>query len=174
MSPELGAPVAAQVCINYADVLGCSCGHEDLSQAALVHHTFTNERDQIMCQSLQRAAQTSSQCVVGIVGSAHVQGIIKYWNLSSSSDTASSYNMSTEPLQQEQASSPVEQGIRRALLQRFVELSCSSAVCADMQRQLIPLPPEALHAYNVTQELYGSPRMLLAALPREHLHKVRL
>lgn len=64
------------------------------------------------------------------------------------------------------------QGVRRALLETFLELSCSPPVCADMQRHLPVLPPEAEEAYACTQQLYGSPRMLLAALPREHLSKV--
>ena len=65
------------------------------------------------------------------------------------------------------------QGVRRAFLERFIELSCSSAVYADMQRQLSPLPAEAVVPYVLTRELYGSPRMLLAMLPQEYLHKVR-
>ncbi|KAL0053886.1 hypothetical protein WJX82_000636 [Trebouxia sp. C0006] len=59
-----------------------------------------------------------------------------------------------------------------------LDLAIEAQVCinhadfyADMQRQLSPLPAEAVHPYALTQELYGSPRMLLAMLPPEHLHK---
>ena len=65
------------------------------------------------------------------------------------------------------------QGIKRAMLERFIELSCNAAVCAELQQQLSPLPAEALWAYEHVQQLYGSStRMMLAALPQEHLSKV--
>ncbi len=164
--------VTFQVCINYADSLESSCGHEDLSKAAVVHRIFTTERDRVLCQSLQQSSRNQSQCVVGIVGTAHVPGIIEQWKLSTT-DTALQNRRLSGVQRPAQSEDVTLQGVRRALLDRFLELSCSSAVCADMQRQLTPLPHRAMHAYAFTQELYGSPRMLLAALPQEHLDKVR-
>lgn len=174
--------VPLQVCINFTDALGTSCGHADLSSAAVVHQIFTAERDQMLCHSLQHASLRHQQlplqhpdCVLGVVGVAHIPGIIHCWedgigNSMAGVDTqfpGTDVHVTAVPLEDAEA-----QGVRRALLEAFLGLSCSSAVCADMQRHLPALPPEAEEAYACTRELYGSPRMLLAALPREHLNKV--
>lgn len=171
-----------QVCINFTDALGSSCGHADLSSAAVVHQIFTAERDEVLCHSLQHASlrhQPSSlrqpDCVLGVVGVAHIPGIIRCWEAEIGNSmagvdkqlSASKLNQTAVLVEDAQA-----QGVRRALLETFLGLSCSPAVCADMQRHLPVLPSEAEEAYACTRELYGSPRMLLAALPREHLNKV--
>ena len=150
--------------------MGSSCGHDNLSRAAVVHHIFTTERDYVLCQSLQRAAQSELQCVVGVVGSAHVPGIVRFWNTEAACSAAPPHQTQSRGMELNDTMS--NQGVKRALLERFLELSSSSAVCADMQHQLPPLPSEAMQAYAFTHELYGSPRMLLAFLPREHLQKV--
>ena len=163
-----------QVCINFSDALGVSCGHFDLSSAAAVHQIFTIERDFVLCHSLQQSSLNQSQCVLGVVGVAHIPGILQCWDADTTCGTAADKHFSICHLQP--TAVPVEdaeaQGSRRALLENFLDLSCSAAVCADMQRHLPVLPPGAEEAYACTRELYGSPRMLLAALPREHLDKV--
>ncbi|KAL0018574.1 hypothetical protein WJX79_006522, partial [Trebouxia sp. C0005] len=146
--------------------------YADLRQAAETHHVFTTEHDRILCQSLQQSSQNQSQCVVGVVGIAHVPGIIQQWDSDKRGCTPEHPHTSAAPHVQAQAGDGALQGVRRALLERFIELSCSSAVFADIQRQLSPLPAGAVHPYALTQELYGSPRMLLAMLPQGHLHKV--
>ncbi|DBA88644.1 TPA: hypothetical protein ACH3X2_000282 [Trebouxia sp. C0005] len=170
---DLDLAIEAQVCINHADCLSDSYGYADLRQAAETHHVFTTEHDRILCQSLQQSSQNQSQCVVGVVGIAHVPGIIQQWDSDKRGCTPEHPHTSAAPHVQAQAGDGALQGVRRALLERFIELSCSSAVFADIQRQLSPLPAGAVHPYALTQELYGSPRMLLAMLPQGHLHKVR-
>ena len=171
-----------QVCINFTDALGTSCGHTDLSRAAVVHQIFTAERDQVLCHSLQHASlrhqQSPSQhpdCVLGVVGVAHVPGIIRCWE-DGIDNSMAGVDKQFPGTDLHKLAVPVEdaeaQGVRRALLETFLGLSCSPAVCADMQRHLPVLPPDAEEVYACTRELYGSPRMLLAALPREHLDKV--
>ena len=161
--------------INFSDALGVSCGHTDLSSAEVVHQIFTIERDRVLCHSLQQSSLNQSQCVLGVVGVAHIPGIIQCWDGDTASGMAGVDKHSAIHHLQETAV-PVEdaeaQGVRRALIQNFLELSCSEAVCADMQRHLPVLPLPAEEAYACSRELYGSPRMLLAALPREHLGKV--
>ena len=163
-----------QVCINFSDALRVSCGHLDLSSAAVVHQIFTMDRDSVLCHSLQQSSLNQSQCVLGVVGVAHIPGILQCWDADTTCGMAADKHFSTDNWRQ--TAVPMEdveaQGVRRALLENFLELSCSAAVCADMQRHLPVLPPEAEVAYACTRELYGSPRMLLAALPREHLDKV--
>ena len=164
-----------QVCINFSDAMGTRCGFDDLSSATTVHQVFTTERDVMLCHSLQQSSLNQPRCVVGVVGVAHISGIIQCWEASTSSLSTGVFKESYVQ-HQEQVPGLVEdagaQGVRRALLETFLELSCSPAVCADMQRQLPALPFEAEETYGCSRELYGSPRMLLAALPREHLSKV--
>lgn len=63
-------------------------------------------------------------------------------------------------------------GVRRALLESVLALSCSGAVTDDLAAVLGPLPPEALEHYALGRELYGSTRMLLACLPDQALARV--
>lgn len=169
---DLDQAVEAQACINFADTLGHACGHDDLSRAARVHQIFTLERDQALCQSLQHWSMKQPECVLGVVGVAHVPGIVQCWQASTSSSKADDVQQSgIKPCYGLFHEDYVAQGVRRALLERFLELSCSAAVCADMQQQLPALPSDAEEAYWCTRELYGSPRMLLAALPRQYLDK---
>ncbi|KAL3137012.1 hypothetical protein ABBQ32_006603 [Trebouxia sp. C0010 RCD-2024] len=171
---DLDKAIAAQACINFSDALGRPCGHDDLSSAAVVHQIFTAERDLMLCRSLQQSSANQPHCVIGVVGVAHVPGIMQCWE-ASTSDFLTVPHEQAFVLNSQQNSALVEgaeaQGVRRALLENFLELSCPPAVCADMQRQLPVLPSEAEETYACTRELYGSPRMLLAALPREHLDK---
>ena len=218
--------MSLQACINYGDHLEVSLGHDDLSASPTVHRIFTTERDAIISQELQSASQHQSDCIVGIVGSGHVPGILHSWNASEDSaagagvvpsaydsDLTQQQGPQVVPLANEvnltqqqgpkvgplsnqasltqqknpqvvpmadEASLPqheefTTQGVKRAMLERFIELSCNAAVCAELQQQLSPLPVEALWAYEHVQQLYGSStRMMLAALPREHLSKVTL
>ena len=63
-------------------------------------------------------------------------------------------------------------GVRRALLESLLALSCSGAVTDDLAAVLGPLPDQALEPYAYARELYGSTRMLLACLPDEALARV--
>ena len=184
---------AMQACINYADQLGSSCGYDDLSASGTVHRIFTTERDILMCQQLQLASQHKSHCIVGIVGAAHVPGICEYWHEDTISAAADVVNQpfpdATETFQGSdgqsgcqpgmnaskvpETSKATSEGVRRALLERFIELSCDADLWATMRDELAPLQPEAQKAYEHVQEIYGSHRMLLAALPEEHLAKVQ-
>lgn len=166
-----------QVCINFSDALGVPCGCNDLSSAAAVHQIFTAERDLILCRSLQQSSLNQSQCVVGVVGIAHVPGIMQCWEASTSDCVTAPHEQSVVDNRQQMVALVEDaeaQGVRRALLESFLQLSCSPAVCADMQLQLPALPLEAEETYACSRELYGSPRMLLAALPKQHLDKVSI
>ena len=54
----------------------------------------------------------------------------------------------------------------------MLRLSCVDSVLADMHHSLGPVPADQAGAYNLTRELYGTTRMLLACLPRADLAKV--
>ena len=65
-----------------------------------------------------------------------------------------------------------QQGVRRALLESVVRLSCRDSVTADLATILEPVPEDELPSYQLTHELYGSTRMLLACLTKEQLAQV--
>ena len=65
-------------------------------------------------------------------------------------------------------------GVRRALMESMLRLSCRDSVLADASISLGPVPDEHAHAYCLTTELYGNTRMLLACLTEAELAKVML
>lgn len=65
-------------------------------------------------------------------------------------------------------------GVRRALLERLIDLMALPEVAADLRAALPVLAPGAAAAAHADAlELYGAPRMLLACLTREQLALVR-
>lgn len=65
-------------------------------------------------------------------------------------------------------------GVRRALLERLIDLMALPEVAADLRAALPVLAPGAASAAHADAlELYGAPRMLLACLTREQLAMVR-
>ena len=65
-------------------------------------------------------------------------------------------------------------GVRRALLERLIDLMALPEVAADLRAALPVLAPGAASAAHANAlELYGAPRMLLACLTREQLALVR-
>ena len=63
-------------------------------------------------------------------------------------------------------------GVRRALVESMLRLSCRDSVLADVSHSLGPVPADQAHAYNLTRETYGTTRMLLACLSQADLAKV--
>ncbi len=63
-------------------------------------------------------------------------------------------------------------GIRRALVTAALRLCCSEEVLAEYDRVMGPLPAAQQRAWEVTTEIYGSTRMLLAVLPPQELAAV--
>ena len=65
-------------------------------------------------------------------------------------------------------------GVRRALLERLIDLMALPEVVEDLRAMLPGLAPGAASAAHADAlELYGAPRMLLACLTREQLALVR-
>ena len=63
-------------------------------------------------------------------------------------------------------------GVRRALMESTLRLSCRDSVLADASISLGTVPDEHAHAYCLTTELYGNTRMLLACLTESELAEV--
>ena len=163
-------PILMQAGINYADMLGHSLQHQDLSAAPCVHRIHIAERDALMCNSLKQAALEEPGCIVGVVGADHLQGICSQWT--SPTDYCCSQQQLCEKQTPAAEESPDVVGARRALLERFFELSSSPATCAALQHFLPALSAEACEAYDLTKEIYGSHRMMLASLSPQDLAKV--
>ena len=72
----------------------------------------------------------------------------------------------------EAAEDHAARGVRRALLESVLALSCSDAVTDNLAAALGPLPDQAAEAHALARELYGGTRMLLACLPDEALARV--
>lgn len=155
-------------------MLGHSLQHADLRAATVVHHIHITERDALICSVLERAASQQSGPVVGVVGADHLQGICSLWAAASHAQYARKQQQSQalDLAAAEESSNVV--GARRALFERFFELSSSPATCAALQQFLPPLPAEAVEAFELTTEIYGSHRMMLASLCRQDLTKVSL
>ena len=65
-------------------------------------------------------------------------------------------------------------GVQRALVESMLRLSCRDTVLTHVSASLVPVPDDQAHVYNLTLELYGTTRMLLACLTRSELAKVGL
>lgn len=169
---DLDAGVGVQCCINYSDMLGQRLQHSSLEAAAVVHNVHILQRDAILTYSLQRAASRQSSMVVGVVGADHLEGIAKYWDMPARQYLQEAERHSMTTLASSEPDTPDYQGVKRALFERFFDLSASPATCAAMQQYLAPLTDEALEAYELTWEIYGNSRMMLACLNQADLKKV--
>ena len=78
------------------------------------------------------------------------------------------------PITDSSASDPDSEtaGVRRALAESMLRLSCRDSVLSDIYQSLGPVPKGQAHAHNLTTELYGTTRMLLACLSQADLAKV--
>lgn len=153
-------------------MLGQRLQHSSLEAAAVVHNVHILQRDAIMTHGLQQAASRQSRMVVGVVGADHVEGIAKHWDVPARQHLQEGERQSMTLLASSETDTPDYQGVKRALFERFFDLSASPATCAAMQRYLPPLTDEALEAYELTWEIYGSSRMMLACLNQADLMKV--
>ncbi|KAK9792062.1 hypothetical protein WJX73_001677 [Symbiochloris irregularis] len=73
---------------------------------------------------------------------------------------------------QQGASAAARQGIRRALVECVLRLSCGEGVLQEFQMYLPSLEPTEQEQYDAVTQLYGTPRMLLAVLSRQLLQRV--
>jgi hypothetical protein len=75
----------------------------------------------------------------------------------------------------EDENSPKQRALKRLLLERVLQLYCNVDFSEDIAAELGPLETlgeEGMRCYFEAAEVYGSTRMLMAALPKETLNKV--
>ena len=165
---DLDAAFAIQCWSNYHDLLSDTALEK--TSDVLTEKILFQERDAVLLKSLHEASVNAGKgsTIVGVVGAAHVPGMGKLWDSNSWKDISAQAVQVPDPIDED----PRQFGIRRALFDAVIRLTCREDVSMDAAMTLGPPPAEAMDAYELTSELYGTTRMLLATLPRERLEKV--
>jgi hypothetical protein len=176
---DLDAAFGIQCWSNYHDIL--SDTQLEKNSDVLTEKILFQERDAVLLKSLHDASiqvgglngeipdgQDQEAMVVGVVGSSHIPGMAKLWDTGSWTGIAAHATEIPAALDED----PRIFGIRRALFDAVIRMTCRGDVSMDAAMTLGPPPPEAMDAYELTSELYGSTRMLLATLSKEQLEMV--
>ncbi|EFN59718.1 expressed protein [Chlorella variabilis] len=159
---------------NYADLVRQAAPHHRaLASANATEAALLGERDAVMLSALHDA---SMQCgpgggVVGVVGASHLAGMQRLWD-SGGWRGMVAQGLLEAPTGPRTPETAEETGVRRALLDGVIRLSCRNDVQQDVRRVLGAVPPESHEAYSLAHELYGTTRMLLAVLDRQQLEEV--
>lgn len=135
----------------------------------VVHQLCLNRLPQ---QPLQGGRPSSLALVVG---SAHLPGLKHLWESGKwrelvgggSGDLGASQLLACPRLPA--PDTDPQYGLRRGLMEAMLRLSVTREVLADVDQVLGPVPPREGLAVEAIREVYGSPRMQLASLPREVL-----
>lgn len=167
---DLDVAFGLQCVSNYHDLL--SDNPMEKSCQNLTEKILFEERDAVLLKSLHDASLKvgDNGLVVGVVGSSHVPGMSRLWNEGIWQHIAE--QASEMPDVKAEDEEPRSFGIRRALFDGVIRLTCRPDVSYDAAMTLGPPPAASMDAYELTSELYGSTRMLLATLDREQLKTV--
>jgi hypothetical protein len=167
---DLDAAFGLQCASNYHDLLS----EDPLAKTSqnLTGKILFEERDAVLLKSLHDESLKvgSDGIVVGVVGSSHVPGMSRLWK--EDSWQRISQDATDIPGRKAEDEEPKSFGVRRALFDGVIRLTCRPDVSYDAAMTLGPPPAASMDAYELTSELYGSTRMLLATLDREQLKKV--
>lgn len=159
------------------------------TSGGLVEHIMITERDAVLLSSLHDASLAAGPgaTVVGVVGASHLAGMRHLWASDSWRALVDPAAVPTKggpaavaggalhaPEPSVGNEPPEAAGVRRALLESVLRLTCRRDVLNDLTAALPPAErgTPAGRAYALTQELYGCSRMLLAVLSREQLQEV--
>lgn len=167
---DLDEAFGLQCISNYHDLVSNSPLGKNSDN--LTERILFEERDAVLLKSLHDASLKVGPggLVVGVVGSSHVPGMLRLWNKDSWRTIAEqAIEVPNNKMEDEEARSF---GIRRALFDGVIRLTCRPDVSYDAAMTLGPPPAASMDAYELTSELYGSTRMLLATLDREQLKTV--
>lgn len=133
------------------------------------------ERDAVLLESLHKASLEAGEgaAVVGVVGASHLPGMRRLWEGEGWRKVVAAGAHDLPPRGSPEEEGTPEFGVRRALFDGVIRLTCRPDVTADIMATLgVPPPGPALEAYELAHELYGSCRMLLAVLERDQLAEV--
>lgn len=167
---DLDAAFGLQCVSNYHDMV--SDQQLQKNSDNITEKILFEERDAVLLKSLHDASLRVGPdgLVVGVVGSSHVPGMSRLWK-DDNWRTIAEHAMETPKAEFEDEDAR-SFGIRRALFDGVIRLTCRPDVSYDAAMTLGPPPAASMDAYELTSELYGSTRMLLATLNREQLKKV--
>ncbi|KAI3429568.1 hypothetical protein D9Q98_005655 [Chlorella vulgaris] len=165
VQPRAPAPPAPEPSETMTPVLGSR------AEAALL-----GERDAILLSAVHKASlQCGSRAsIVCVVGASHVAGMEQLWKSGRWRGMVAGQALLQAPSGPRRPETAEDAGVRRALLEGVIRLTCRTDVQQDVQRVLGAVPAESREAYSLAHELYGNARMLLAVLNREQLQDVCL
>ena len=178
---DLDRAFGLQSALNYHDLVSgmiSPFGGSEIEQKDVVEEIFISERDAALLWSLHNASlkvgEGQNKLIVGIVGASHLSGMQRLWK-----DETEWRNLASKALQ---LPSPhhitkiredgERLGVRRALLEALLRLSCRSEVLSDLNSILGPPSRDIEKSYSLTHETYGNCRMLLAVLDKDQLSEV--
>ncbi|CAL5227715.1 g10725 [Coccomyxa viridis] len=174
---DLDRTFGSQAALNYEESLSGQPAIAQRADYTLAQHIMQTEREAVLCQSLHKAANSRAAgqafrqpLVVGVVGEAHLEGIAELWENSRWQGVLDKIHEGG--VRDSENKDGQRAGVRRALAESVLRLSCVDSVLADVSSSLGPVPADQAHAYSLTRELYGTTRMLLACLPKADLAKV--
>ena len=168
---DLDVAFGMQSASNYHDIVSHMQLPKDPDTPSLTERILIEERDAVLLKSLREASLQagSNALVVGVVGSSHLSGMKRLWKAGTWEGIAAQAMHLPSDNRNE---SPIDFGVRRALFDGVIRLTCRPDVTYDAASTLGPPPRESMEAYELTSELYGSTRMLLATLDRDQLAEV--
>ena len=129
-----------------------------------------DERDTILSHTIyeEAVAEGVPGAVVAVVGSDHLAGVEKRWEeMVNSGGSSRASDEEIEDLLQAPETSQEHIGSRLAIMQRLLGLRCTESLVTDafeaLDQDMNKLQGDEIIAFNATAEIYGAPRMLLAA-----------
>jgi hypothetical protein len=171
---DLDYAFGLQSALNYHDLVAqMRPPTQDPAATGTTEQILIGERDAILLQSLYTASLEAGQgaTVVGVVGSSHLSGMRRLWTTDGWREVVNSGALEL-PKHCGEGETPEQIGVRRALFDGVIRLTCRIDVTNDIYETLGPPPEESFDVYDLTHELYGSSRMLLATLGKDQLEEV--
>ncbi|KAG2488998.1 hypothetical protein HYH03_012437 [Edaphochlamys debaryana] len=189
---DFDAGYARAATANYRSFLGLPPAPYDPAALGATERVAMQEREAVMlgvAAQLCRNALPSAPLELGgapasialVAGSAHLPGLRHLWDSGLwrqlLSPGAAEADLAASPLLAAPAApaapeSDPSYGLRRGLMAAMMKLSTTREVLADVERCLGPVPVAQQAVYDGVQEVYGSPRMQLACLPRDLLDRL--
>jgi len=171
---DLDYAFGLQSALNYHDLVAqMRPPTQDPAATGMTEQILIGERDAILLQSLYTASLEAGAgaTVVGVVGSSHLGGMRRLWATDGWREVLASGALEL-PKDCGEGESSEQIGVRRALFDGVIRLTCRNDVTNDIYETLGPPPEESFDVYDLTHELYGSSRMLLATLGKDQLEEV--
>jgi len=168
---DLDTAFGIQSVSNYHDLVSSMQLPKDPETPSLTERILIEERDAVLLKSLHEASLNAGtgNLVVGVVGCSHVLGMNRLWNNETWQEIAfKAFQLPSSTSHEE----PEQIGVRRALFDGVIRLTCRPDVSYDAAMTLGSPPSASMEAYEITSELYGTTRMLLATLGKDQLAEV--